>query len=226
VATAVTLAELDRLIARGAQVVEVLPDDQYAEGHVPGALGLPLKRLTREAAEHLDRDRPVVVYCWDALCDLSPRAAAWLEELGFEEVYDYVAGKVDWLVNRRPVQGDRTPGATVGELARDDVARCRPGDRVGEVREQVERSPYPFALVLSVGGVVLGRLRRSRLACDPELLAADVMEPGPSTVRPHKTAAGVAQDLAQGDLRWAIVTTALGELIGIAARADLERRGG
>jgi hypothetical protein len=48
------------------------------------------------------------------------------------------------------------------------------------------------------------------------------MDPGPSTVRPHKTAQGVAENLAERDLRWAIVTSPEGELIGVAARVDLE----
>jgi hypothetical protein len=52
------------------------------------------------------------------------------------------------------------------------------------------------------------------------------MEAGPSTVRPHKSAAGVAGDLAAKDLRWAIVTTPEGELIGVASRAGLERAAG
>jgi hypothetical protein len=64
------------------------------------------------------------------------------------------------------------------------------------------------------------------LDCDPQLRAQEVMEPGPSTMRPHKTAAGVAQTLAERDLRWAIVTTPRGELIGVAARAELEAAGG
>lgn len=60
--------ELKRLVAAGAQLVEVLPADEYEEEHLPGAIRLPLKSLTREAAEAaLDRARPVVVYCWDAL---------------------------------------------------------------------------------------------------------------------------------------------------------------
>lgn len=90
------------------------------------------------------------------------------------------------------------------------------------MRGLVERSPYPFALVKSPGGVLLGRLRRGKLDCDPRLRADEVMEPGPSTVRPHKTAAGVAEDLAHRNLRWAIVTTPGGELIGVASRAELE----
>ena len=60
--------ELQRLIVDGAQLVEVLPADEYEEEHLPGAIHLPLKSLTRQTAEAaLDRARPVVVYCWDAL---------------------------------------------------------------------------------------------------------------------------------------------------------------
>ena len=61
-------AELQELIVGGAQLVEVLPVDEYEEEHLPGALHLPLRSLTRQAADAaLDRGRPVVVYCWDAL---------------------------------------------------------------------------------------------------------------------------------------------------------------
>jgi hypothetical protein len=133
-----------------------------------------------------------------------------------------VAGKVDWLVHQRPVEGERADEPTVGQYARDDVVTCGLEDRVGPVRGQVASSPYPFALVVSPGEVLLGRLRASMLDCDPELPAEVVMEPGPSTVRPHKTAAGIAHDLAERELRWAIVTTPHGELIGVAARAELE----
>jgi rhodanese-related sulfurtransferase len=63
-----TRADVERLARAGAQLVEVLPADEYAEEHLPGALNLPLKSLAREAAERtLERGRPVVVYCWDAL---------------------------------------------------------------------------------------------------------------------------------------------------------------
>jgi CBS domain-containing protein len=60
------------------------------------------------------------------------------------------------------------------------------------------------------------------LDCDPALRAEEVMEPGPKTVRPHKSAAGVARQLAEKDLRWAVITTPEGVLIGVAARRDLE----
>jgi len=58
---------VQRLVAQGAQLVEVLPDDEYRDEHLPGAIHLPLKSLTAETAGRLDRTRPVIVYCWDAL---------------------------------------------------------------------------------------------------------------------------------------------------------------
>jgi hypothetical protein len=102
------------------------------------------------------------------------------------------------------------------------VVTCSLQDQVGPVAERVADSPYPFALVLGPRNVLLGRLRASMLDCDPQLLAEEIMEPGPKTFRPHRTAAGVAAELAQRDLRWAIVTTPEGELIGVAARKELE----
>jgi hypothetical protein len=137
-------------------------------------------------------------------------------------VYDYVPGKVDWLAHQRPIEGARADEPTVGALAREDLVTCGLSDKVGEVRERVADSPYPFALVTSGGGVLLGRLRASALDCDPRMRAEQIMEPGPSTVRPHKTAASIARDLAGRGLRWSIATTPEGELIGVASRKQLE----
>jgi rhodanese-related sulfurtransferase len=65
--TGINLAQLQELLARGAQLVEVLPPAEYAEEHLPGAVNLPLKQLDATTAAQLDPGRPVVVYCWDAL---------------------------------------------------------------------------------------------------------------------------------------------------------------
>jgi rhodanese-related sulfurtransferase len=65
--TPIDLQQLERLLKDGAQLAEALPEEEYNEGHLPGAVSLPLKELTAETAEVLDRGRPVVVYCWDSL---------------------------------------------------------------------------------------------------------------------------------------------------------------
>lgn len=44
-----------------------MPTEIGLDEHLPGAINIPLKRLTRTGVEILDRAKPVVVYCWDAL---------------------------------------------------------------------------------------------------------------------------------------------------------------
>jgi rhodanese-related sulfurtransferase len=53
------------LVRRGAQLVEVLPTEEYEEEHLPGALNIPLKDLDATTAGRLRRDRPVITYCND-----------------------------------------------------------------------------------------------------------------------------------------------------------------
>lgn len=65
--TPIHLPALRELLTAGAQLVEVLPADEYREQHLPGAINIPLKTLAATTAGALDRGRPVVVYCWDAL---------------------------------------------------------------------------------------------------------------------------------------------------------------
>ena len=57
--------QVSALVAEGAQLVEVLPADEYEDEHLPGAINIPLKQLNRETAQRLARSRPVVVYCHD-----------------------------------------------------------------------------------------------------------------------------------------------------------------
>jgi CBS-domain-containing membrane protein len=103
------------------------------------------------------------------------------------------------------------------------VVTRRLDDRVGPLREEIERSPYGFALVTTITGVLLGRLRFSALGDDPDARAEDVMEPGPSTVRADTPAGELAGRLAEQSLKTAIVTTPQGRLIGVARREELER---
>ncbi len=56
---------VQQLVAEGAQLVEVLPAEDYADEHLPGAVNIPLKTLDAETTAQLDRRRPVIVYCYD-----------------------------------------------------------------------------------------------------------------------------------------------------------------
>jgi phage shock protein E len=56
---------LQRMVAAGAQLVEVLPAEEYAEDHLPGAISLPLRHIDAERSKVLEKTRAVIVYCWD-----------------------------------------------------------------------------------------------------------------------------------------------------------------
>jgi len=58
---------VQQLLAAGAQLVEVLPEAEFAEEHLPGATNINLKRLDADTVSRLERGRPVIVYCWDGL---------------------------------------------------------------------------------------------------------------------------------------------------------------
>ena len=134
-----------------------------------------------------------------------------------------MAGKVDWLAHNLPVEGDKADAPIAGRAMRDDAVLCRPTDRVADVRASIERSPYPFALVTSEDGTLLGRAPLSALDADSDRPVWDVAAPGPKTFRPHVSAEKVVGVLADKDLRWAIITTPEGRLLGVASREDLER---
>jgi CBS domain-containing protein len=134
-----------------------------------------------------------------------------------------VPGKVDWLAHNLPVEGEDLLAPIAGRVARDDAVLCRPSDRIADVLHSIERSPYPFALVTSDDGTLLGRAPSSALDAGSERPIWDVAEPGPKTFRPHTSAEKVAGALADRDLRWAIITTPEGRVLGVASREDLER---
>src|SRR5262249_21223018 len=98
----------------------------------------------------------------------------------------------------------------------------RPTDRIADVRDLIERSRYPFALVTSDDGTLLGRAPASALDRASEQPVWDVAEPGPKTFRPHISVEQVAAVLVDKGLRWAIVTTPEGRVLGVASREELK----
>jgi rhodanese-related sulfurtransferase len=214
-------ADNARPVLHGNPLAGVLPDEEYEEMHLPGAVNLPLKELDAEHAKRLDPERPVVVYCWDALCDMSPRAATRLAQLGFD-VYDYALSKVDWMAHGLPMEGTAAARPSARSFARQDVATCALDAGATDIKRRIDASPYGFALVLA-DRVVVGRVRRSRLDEAPDDATAELlMEPGPSTARPHTDPAELASQLHRSGVNTAILTTPEGELIGVVRRADLQ----
>src|SRR5207244_6510938 len=84
-------------------VVDVREQDEWDEGHIPGAVHVPRGHL-ESRIERLAPDpvRPVVVYC--SAGNRSAFAAKTLAELGYEDVVSLAGGFTDWKRNGFPVQ--------------------------------------------------------------------------------------------------------------------------
>ena len=73
---------LDRLRCGAATVLDVRPEDEFASGHLPNALNIPLSQLERRLAE-LPPDQEIVAYCRGPWCVLSFEAVALLRKRGY-----------------------------------------------------------------------------------------------------------------------------------------------
>ena len=59
--------EVQELLAAGAQLVEVLPHDDYELEHIDGAMNIPLRKLEERAPDELEKTKPVITYCSGSL---------------------------------------------------------------------------------------------------------------------------------------------------------------
>jgi rhodanese-related sulfurtransferase/predicted transcriptional regulator len=93
---------LDRLRCGVVTVLDVRPEDEFAHGHLPGALNVPLAELERRLAE-LPPDREVVAYCRGPWCVLSFEAVALLRHQGYR-ARRLEDGFPEWKVSGLPVE--------------------------------------------------------------------------------------------------------------------------
>ena len=56
-------SEVEQHLSRDAQLLDVLPANEYREKRLPGAINIPLTELNRQTARQLDPTSPVIVYC-------------------------------------------------------------------------------------------------------------------------------------------------------------------
>jgi rhodanese-related sulfurtransferase/DNA-binding HxlR family transcriptional regulator len=97
---------LDRLRSGAVTLLDVRPEDEFAHGHLPGALSLPLAQLARRLAE-LPPEREVVAYCRGPWCVLSFEAVALLRHEGYR-VWRLEDGYPEWKAAGLPVEGAGT----------------------------------------------------------------------------------------------------------------------
>ncbi|HEX6031369.1 MAG TPA: metalloregulator ArsR/SmtB family transcription factor [Tepidiformaceae bacterium] len=89
-------------LREGVVLIDVRPRVEFENGHLPGALSVPIEELEAKLAE-LPHDRPIVTYCRGEYCQFADEAVALLRERGFEAVR-LEGGWPEWLLEGRPVE--------------------------------------------------------------------------------------------------------------------------
>ena len=154
---------------------------------------------------------------------MSPRAACRLEALGFDQLYDYTAGIADWKAAGLPVEGSEQPELRVADATRPDIPTAQPAEILGDVLTRTTAEGWDEALVVGCDGVVVGRLRGEVWKDDPTSAVEDVMEFGPTSVRPDGSLHDLAGRMEKRATRLVVVSDPQGHLIGVVLADDARR---
>lgn len=77
-------------------LVNVLPREDYMEERIPGSINIPLEEIDEQALENFDKHEEIVLYCGEKMSTESLKAARKLEDLGFENIKEYIDGMEGW----------------------------------------------------------------------------------------------------------------------------------
>jgi rhodanese-related sulfurtransferase len=215
---------LQTLMRRGAQLLEVLPPEEYKKAHITGAKNLPISLISRSTADRYQWDKPVIVYSRDCRCDLAPRAAWRLASIGFIQVYYYPGGKNDWLANGLPIEGELADKTIIANLADLDVPTCSRMDRMRDIRVKVKQEGWNTCIVVNDSLVVLGQLQSVDLEkANPDWTAEQTMKRDPTTCRLDLYPEEASEIIRNNNLDGLILTFTDGKLFGYLKKEDLSK---
>ena len=138
--------------------------------------------------------------------------------MGFDDVYDYGAGKADWISMGLPVER-RDAQPRIEQVARKDVPTCGVHEGLSQVRARLPQG-WNVCVVLNEDRIVLGLVDFSD-QLDESQSIEDVMHPAPLTFRPGRPVAQICEYLKSKNVTVALVTTSVGLFIGTLRRDEL-----
>jgi rhodanese-related sulfurtransferase len=210
--------EAQRLISEGVRTLDVLPASVFAKVHLPGATSLPLEEFQPAQVEALDRAEPLLVYCYDQHCDLSARASARLDDMGFERVHDLIGGRAAWTALGLPTVGDLGDRGRVSEHVSKVPTLSLDSTIADVVALGEQRFPIP---VVGANEVLLGAVDPTAAALPPSTPVDDVMAAAPRTIRPEVRGEEAAEQLRADGLDHVFVTAVNGVLLGLLVADEL-----
>jgi rhodanese-related sulfurtransferase len=210
--------EAEQLIADGVRVLDVLPAGVFEKEHLPGATSMPLEELGPSDVESYDRSAPLLVYCFDQHCDLSARASARLERLGFEHVHDLIGGRAAWTALGLSTEGTVADRDRISVYAAEVPTVAIDATLADVVGLAGLRFPVP---VVNRDGVVLGAVEPTASSKPAATPVEDVMVPAPRTIRPEVRLDDAREQLRRDRLDHVLVTAVNGVLIGRVVTDEL-----
>ena len=135
-------------------------------------------------------------------------------------MYDYAAGKQDWVTAGLPTEGTEAVKPRAGSVARPDVPTALPGESMDDVRVRVRDAGWDACVVVNEERIVFGLLRAGQLAAEGSGPVEAFMRPGPSTFRPNVPIDEMAEYMIEHDLASSPITTNQGRLVGLLRRED------
>jgi Mg/Co/Ni transporter MgtE len=140
--------------------------------------------------------------------------------MGFSEVYDYAAGEADWIAMGQPMVRSDTRDR-IEQVARKDAPTCAIQDTLESVRAKLPKD-WNTCVVLNSDRIVLGQIDFSR-KLDPDKSIDEIMQPAPLTFRPGRPVVEICEYLKSKNVPVALVTTSVGQFIGVLRRDELCR---
>jgi len=138
---------------------------------------------------------------------------------GFAPVYDYVAGKTDWLAADLPFEGT---AQLAGMFTRREVATASEDTPAQEGIAPAGGPGFGPVVVLNQAGVVMGAVHRDQLeSAAAATEAGALMRFGVTTVRPSEQAADLAHRMGHAEVSRVLVTRSDGTLVGLFFADDL-----
>jgi glyoxylase-like metal-dependent hydrolase (beta-lactamase superfamily II)/rhodanese-related sulfurtransferase len=138
--------DVDTLASASAEmlVLDVREPEEYAQGHVPGAINLPQADLASRLDE-LPRDSPLALICRSGARSL--RAAQFLRQVGFEQVTDVQGGTQAWRAAGKPLvkglhSADKPQSRDGGESHGREQAVGSPADAVTDQAPLLSKSIF------------------------------------------------------------------------------------
>jgi predicted transcriptional regulator len=130
-------------------------------------------------------------------------------------VFDFVAGKLDWMAFGLPVETEPEVILVAKRLTRNWPV-CRLADRVMDAKQRAEAGGVSFCPVLNEEGIVLGVVQEEHWKAPPSTSVEEIMDPAPATLRPSYSVQDANEVLKNYyKQEAALVTSSDGKMMGV-----------